>query len=61
MKTYSYREFIKILNNNGYVRDRVSGSHIIYINGSNTISITHNHINKMIVRRLIKEYNLEVK
>ena len=59
-KSDSSREIIKILKNNNYKCIRVSGDHHIYSNGTNTISITVPKINRMIVRRLIKENNLAV-
>lgn len=57
----SLREFIPILNKNGFKLARTSGSHFIFVN-----RVTHRHIsvnkdlNKMVRLRLIKEYNLEV-
>ena len=59
-RTWSLREFKKLLATNGYKRVR-AGGHLIYSNGERTISITSNKINRMIARRLIKENNLEVK
>lgn len=58
-KTWSLREFQKLLHFNGYEYVRSNG-HLIYSNGKRTISITSNKINKMIARRLIKEYRLEL-
>ena len=60
MKTYTHREFVRILNKNGYVRDHVTGSHITYIKGDDKIVATNNRINKMVARRLIKEHELVV-
>lgn len=57
--TTEYRKFEEVLKNNGYVKIRTSGGHNIYSNGKNTISINQKP-NKMVVRRLIKENNLEV-
>ena len=60
-KEYSFREFRQLLRDNGYVFQRTSGDHRIYSNGLNTISIPYHgkNINKMLVRRLIKENNLK--
>lgn len=57
-KVLNFREFVIILNKNGYVLVRTSGSHHIFKNGTNTITINRNP-NRMIVRRLIKENNLK--
>lgn len=56
-KTYSRREFEQLLNENGYELARSRGSHFVYKKESITISVPKN-LNKMIGRRLIKEYNL---
>lgn len=58
-KIWSIREFKKLLHFNGYEYVRSNG-HLIYSNGKRTISITNNRINKMIARRLIMEYSLEL-
>ena len=58
VKTWNKREFERLLRRNGYKLDRVNGSHYIYTNGSNSISIKPK-INKMVARRLIKENNLK--
>ena len=55
--TYDTRSFIKILRKNNYIMDRYSGSHKIFTNGTNTISVPKK-INKMIAIRLIKENGL---
>ena len=59
MKSYSDREFIVILNNNGYRHVRTKGSHFVYSNGVRTLTINKG-INRMVMQRLIKEYGLEV-
>lgn len=60
-RTYSILEFKKILNANGYTFLRnAKGDHCIYSNGERTITIKRTAINKMIARRLIREYNLKV-
>lgn len=56
-KTYTRREFEQILNDNGYELVRSKGSHFIYRNDKETISVPKK-INKMMGRRLVKEYNL---
>ena len=59
--TYTKRDVHKILKNNGYSLDptRGKGSHMIYRRGARTISIG-DHYNKMVIKRLIKEYDLVV-
>lgn len=57
--TYDNRQFIKILHYNNYRFDRQTGSHKIYKNGINTISVPKK-LNKMIALRLIKENRLVV-
>ena len=60
-RTYSIIEFKRILENNGYRFLRhAKGDHCIYSNGERTITIKRSHVNKMIARRLIREYNLKV-
>ena len=61
MKTYNFREFKKILEGNGYIRDHATGSHLTYVKGNDKVVITNNRINKMVARRLIKEHRLEVR
>ena len=57
MKT---REFIQLLTKNGYSRVHSTGSHLKYRKGNRTLMITSKDLNKMIAKRLIKEYELEV-
>lgn len=58
-KVYTEREVLKLLKENGYVHTRNSGSHKIFTQvGRNPISIPSS-LNPMIIRRLIKENNLE--
>ena len=53
-----FRDFKKLLNNNGYKCDRIKGSHYIFENEQgNTISVPKD-LNRMIKFRLIKENNL---
>lgn len=58
-KQYTRREFIKMVESNGFYYDRCNGSHSIYINSEGRhISIPKN-IKDVIIRRLIKENNLD--
>ena len=60
MKQYTQREFIKIVERNGYHYVRCSGSHSIYVNDNGKhISIPQN-LACVIARRLIKENNLNI-
>ena len=56
-KSYTKREFEQLLVNNGFFLCRIKGSHFIYKNGKDLISVPKN-LNKMIGLRLIKEYHL---
>ena len=55
--TKEMKEFVPLLENNGYREIRSNGSHFIYSNGNNTISVNKN-LNRMVRKRLIKENNL---
>lgn len=57
-KTWTSRQFTKLLHKNGYVKKRQTGDHLIYEKDGRIISFTYNHLNRMVVRRLIKEYKL---
>lgn len=58
-KQYTRREFIKIVESKGFYYNRCNGSHSIYINNEGRhISIPKN-IKDVIIRRLIKENNLD--
>jgi predicted RNA binding protein YcfA (HicA-like mRNA interferase family) len=60
MQQFTKREFIKIIEKNGYYYSRNNGSHSIYKNDvGNHISIPKS-MNICIIRRLIKENNLIV-
>lgn len=60
MKQYTQKEFIKIVEKNGYHYNRHSGSHAIYVNDEGRhISIPHN-LECVIALRLVKENNLDV-
>ena len=55
---YTYRQFRKILNKNGFLLVRKRGDHFIYKNNNGcTISINL-RLNPMVAKRLIKENNL---
>ena len=56
-KTKQMREFEPILKANGYHEIRSRGSHFIYGNGKNQITVNKD-LNKMVRRRLIKENKL---
>lgn len=59
MKQYTRREFVRVLNANGFEYKRSKGSHDIYYNGKGRhISIPHTLVD-VITRRLIKENNLK--
>ena len=51
------REIIPILRDNGYHYLRCRGSHFIFSNGQDSITVNKD-LNKMVKRRLIKEHNL---
>ena len=55
--TKEMKEFVPLLEKNGYREIRSNGSHFIYSNGHNTISVNKN-LNRMVRKRLIKENNL---
>lgn len=58
MKQYTSREFMKIVEKNGFQYKRHSGSHAIYTDANGRhISIPKN-LECVIARRLIKENNL---
>ena len=58
MRQYTSREFIKIVEINGFYYNRHNGDHAIYVNDKGRhISIPKN-LKSVIARRLIKENNL---
>ena len=57
-KIYTGKEFQRLLIKNGYTYKRCRGDHMIYGNGSQTISFNIIKLNRMVARRLIKENNL---
>ena len=59
--TYNKRDIEKILRNNGWVYHHCSGGHTIYKNKKGEhVSIAYCKCNKMVMQRLIKQYNLKV-
>ena len=60
MRQYTSREFIKIVEFNGFYYNRHNGDHAIYVNGRGRhISIPKN-LESVIALRLIKENNLNI-
>ena len=60
MRQYTSREFIKIVEFNGFYYNRCKGDHAIYVNDKGKhVSIPRN-LECVIALRLIKENNLEV-
>lgn len=60
MRQYTQKEFIRIVEKNGFYYDRHNGSHAIYVNDEGRhISIPHN-LECVIAQRLIKENNLDI-
>lgn len=60
MKHYSRREFIKVIQNNGFYYSRSNGGHDLYYNSKgHHISVPQTLVD-CIVRRLIKENNLKL-
>lgn len=60
MQQYTSREFIRIVEKNGFYYSRNNGDHSIYVNDKGEhISIPH-RLACVIARRLIKENNLIV-
>ena len=58
MKQYTLREFVKIVEFNGFYYNRHNGDHAVYMNDNGRhISIPKN-LKSVIARRLIKENNL---
>lgn len=60
LRKYTHREFSKILEDNGFVLDHISGSHYIYKRNHQHLSINLKP-NPCVCQRLIKEYNLKIK
>lgn len=61
MCTYNKRDVQRIMKNSGFAFHHQSGSHSIYRNAKNQhLSVNVNDCNRMIMQRLIKQYNLVV-
>lgn len=60
MRQYTQREFIKIVECNGFHYSRYKGSHAIYVNDEGRHISIPNNLKNVISRRLIKENNLDV-
>ena len=57
-KEFSCREFEQILNKNGFKYHHQKGDHRIWKRNSEIIVVTKK-LNKMVARRLLKEYRLK--
>ena len=60
MRQYISREFIKIVEFNGFYYDRHNGDHAIYLNEKGRHISIPLKLKSVIARRLIKENNLEI-
>ena len=58
MRQYTSREFIKIVEFNGFYYRRHNGDHAIYVNDKGRHISIPNNLECVIARRLIKENNL---
>ena len=60
-KSFSSREFNRILIDNGFELVRKKGDHYIFKRGQDTVATTNGSagMNSMVARRIIKTYNLE--
>ena len=56
-KSYSTKEIIRILLDNGFEYVSCKGDHKKFKRGTETV-VVNNDINKMVARRLIKTHNL---
>lgn len=57
-KNYNTKEFQRLLVANGFQLVRTKGDHFIYKRGNDIITATKEP-NKMMVRRMLKTYNLK--
>ena len=61
MAEFSKRDVEKILKNNGWTLHHCKGSHKIYKNKNNQhLTVVPERCNRMVMQRLIKEYNLHI-
>ena len=58
MRQFTQREFVKILNSNGFYCARHSGGHSIYTNENGIHISIPKTLKSVIALRLIKQYNL---
>ena len=56
-KDYNTNEFKRLLIDNGFEFTRQKGDHMVYKRG-NDVVVTTKKPNKMMIRRMIKTYNL---
>lgn len=56
-KVYDFKEFQKILSRNGFELSRTRGSHFMYKKEGRTL-VVNKGLNKLVARRLIREYQL---
>lgn len=60
MKLRNHKEFAALLSKNGFILDRVKGSHEVWKRNDNeTIVVPYHNVNFMIQHRLIKGYKLK--
>lgn len=59
MKQYTQREFIRVVQRNGFSYSRHSGDHAIYVNDKGRHISIPQKLECVIARRLIKENKLE--
>lgn len=59
MKQYTQLEFIRIVKKNGFLYDRHSGDHAIYVNEKGRHISIPQKLECVIARRLIRENKLE--
>ena len=61
MKQWTSREFLRMLRKNGYTYSRHNGDHHIYVSERGRHISVPQKLECVIARRLIKEYNLNIK
>ena len=59
MKQFKQREFIRLVERNGFYYKRHSGSHVVYYNSAGRHISIPQKLECVIARRLIKENNLK--
>ena len=59
MKQWTHKEFVKLIENNGYSFKRCKGSHYIYENKEGRHITIPKQLNSVIALRLIKENKLK--